>query len=129
MAKPVLALGHLAFDEDERRVIYRYGKADDDKVEMDYLDFIACLTIHIPDKGQVMIRYYGLYSNAHRGKVRKRSPSPRLRRTASALPILEPPPLGDHLHRQETSATCTARGTLLIRSRPAKPIKGITLPV
>jgi len=25
----------------------------------------------IPDKGQVMIRYYGLYANAHRGKKRK----------------------------------------------------------
>lgn len=24
-----------------------------------------------PDKGQVMIRYFGLYANAHRGKVRK----------------------------------------------------------
>ena len=35
---------------------------------MDYLEFIARVTSHIPDKGQVMIRYYGLYSNAHRGK-------------------------------------------------------------
>ena len=26
---------------------------------------------HIPDKGQVMVRYYGLYASAHRGKVRK----------------------------------------------------------
>ena len=31
--------------------------------------FIARVTSHIPDKGQVMIRYYGLYSNAHRGKM------------------------------------------------------------
>jgi len=29
---------------------------------MDYLEFIARVTSHIPDKGQVMIRYYGLYS-------------------------------------------------------------------
>ena len=29
------------------------------------------MTSHIPDKGQVMVRYYGLYANAHRGKVRK----------------------------------------------------------
>jgi len=40
---------------------------------MDYLEFIARVTSHIPDKGQVMIRYYGLYSNAHRGKKRKES--------------------------------------------------------
>ena len=38
---------------------------------IDYLEFIARVTSHIPDKGQVMIRYYGLYSNAHRGKMRK----------------------------------------------------------
>ena len=38
---------------------------------MDYLEFIARVTPHIPDKGQVMIRYYGLYANAHRGKMRK----------------------------------------------------------
>ena len=88
MAKPVLALGRLSFDEDQGKVIYRYGKADDDRVEMDYLDFIARVSTHIPDKGQVMIRYYGLYSNAHRGKEKKRG------RAASALPVLEPPPPG-----------------------------------
>jgi len=38
---------------------------------MDYLEVIARVTSHIPDKGQVMIRYYGLYINAHRGKVKK----------------------------------------------------------
>ena len=38
---------------------------------MDYLEFIARVTSHIPDKGQVMVRYYGLYNNAHRGKMRK----------------------------------------------------------
>jgi hypothetical protein len=38
---------------------------------MDYLEFVARVTSHIPDKGQVSIRYFGLYANAHRGKVRK----------------------------------------------------------
>ena len=33
------------------------------------------MTSHIPDKGQVMVRYYGLYANAHRGKVKKHCPS------------------------------------------------------
>jgi hypothetical protein len=31
---------------------------------------------HIPDKGQVTVRYYGLYANAHRGKARKASLAP-----------------------------------------------------
>ena len=30
-----------------------------------YLEFIARVTSHIPDKGQVMVRYKGLYANAH----------------------------------------------------------------
>jgi hypothetical protein len=45
--------------------------------------FIARVTSHIPDKGQVMVRYYGLYSNAHRGKVRKAAADP------SRPPIIE----------------------------------------
>ena len=40
---------------------------------MDYLEFIARVTSHIPDKGQVTDRYHGLDANAHRGKVRKAS--------------------------------------------------------
>jgi hypothetical protein len=43
---------------------------------MDYLEFIARVTSHIPDKGQVTVRYFGLYANAHRGKVRKASLGP-----------------------------------------------------
>jgi hypothetical protein len=43
---------------------------------MGYLEFIARVTTHIPDKGQVMVRYYGLYANAHRGKERKAGLSP-----------------------------------------------------
>jgi hypothetical protein len=38
--------------------------------------FIARVTSHIPDKGQVMVRCFGLYANAHRGKVKKASQSP-----------------------------------------------------
>ncbi|MFW6129392.1 MAG: hypothetical protein ACOC6P_04020 [Candidatus Aminicenantaceae bacterium] len=34
------------------------------------------MTSHIPDKGQVMVRYYGLYANAHRGKMRKKDADP-----------------------------------------------------
>jgi len=34
------------------------------------------VTSHILDKGQVMVRYYGLYANAYRGKVRKTVISP-----------------------------------------------------
>jgi len=31
---------------------------------MDYLEFIARVTSHIPNKRQVKMRYYGLYADA-----------------------------------------------------------------
>lgn len=63
-----------------RSATYMYGKGWQREEHMDYLsvcnaqtglEFIARVISHIPDKGQVMIRYYSLYSNAHRGKMRK----------------------------------------------------------
>lgn len=50
---------------------------------MDYLEFIAWVTSHIPDKGQIAVRYYGLYANTHRGKVKKTN------LVAFPLPIVE----------------------------------------
>ena len=51
---------------------YRFGKGPGEQETMDYLEFIARVTSHIPDKGQVMVRYYGLYANAHGGRSRRR---------------------------------------------------------
>jgi hypothetical protein len=85
MIRPVLSLERLTFLEPEGKVGYRWGRdgAGQETEVMDYLEFIARVTSHIPDKGQVMVRYYGLYANAHRGKVKKESQSP------SALRIVE----------------------------------------
>jgi len=68
-----LALERLTLLEPEGKVGYRYGEKGAEQETMDYLEFIARVTSHIPDKGQVMVRYYGLSANAHRGKVRKAS--------------------------------------------------------
>jgi hypothetical protein len=78
MLRPVLALERLTFLEPEGKVGYRWGRdgPGQETEVMDYLEFIAWVTSHIPDKGQVMVRYYGLYANAHRGKVKKASLSP-----------------------------------------------------
>jgi hypothetical protein len=65
------------------QVCYWFGKDAGEVERMDYLEFIARVTSHIPDKGQVTVRYYGLYANAHRGKSRKASLGP------SPLRILE----------------------------------------
>ena len=71
MIRPLLSLKRLLFDETAGKVRYQYSRHGSQEESMDYLEFIARVTSHIPDKGQVMIRYYGLYSNAHRGKMRK----------------------------------------------------------
>ena len=73
MIRPLLSLERLSLDEKEGQVCYRYGKKGQEVERMDYLEFIARVTSHISDKGQVTVRYYGLYANAHRGKARKAS--------------------------------------------------------
>jgi len=85
MIRPVLALERLTFLELDGKVGYRWGRdgAGQETEVMDYLEVIARVTSHILDKGQVMVRYYGLYANAHRGKVKKASLSP------SALQLAE----------------------------------------
>jgi hypothetical protein len=60
MILPVLALERLSFLEQEGKVGYRWGRDTADREAMNYLEFIARVTLHIPDKGQVMVRYYGL---------------------------------------------------------------------
>jgi len=76
MIRPLLSLERLSLDEKEGKVCYRYGKEGEEEERMDYLEFIAQVTSHIPDKGQVTVRYYGLCANAHRGKVRKSAAVP-----------------------------------------------------
>jgi len=71
MAQPLLSLERLSLDEKQAQVSYRYGKDAQEMERMDYLEFIARVTSHIPDKGQVTVRYYGLYAIA--GKSRRRS--------------------------------------------------------
>ncbi len=58
MIKPLLSLKRLSIDKAEGKVCYQYGKDSSELEQMDYLEFIARVTSHIPDKGQVMIRYY-----------------------------------------------------------------------
>jgi len=73
MIRPLLSLERLSLDEKRAQVCYRYGREAGEMEWMDYLEFIARVTSHIPDKGQVTVRYCGLYANAHRGKVKKAS--------------------------------------------------------
>ena len=75
----------LSFDEKREKVLIRYkgpvkrrSKLPGHRVAvknqlelLDPLEFIARVMQHIPDPGQQMIRYYGIYANAARGKRKK----------------------------------------------------------
>jgi hypothetical protein len=74
-------LKRLFFHESKGKVRYQYDNHGLQEELVDYLEIIARVTSHIPDKDQVIVRYYGLYFNAHRGKLHK---------VASAL---SPPPI------------------------------------
>jgi hypothetical protein len=67
MIRPILALERLFFLEPEGKVGYRHGQGASDQETMDDLEFIARVTSHIPDKGQVMVRYYKSIPNPSRG--------------------------------------------------------------
>jgi hypothetical protein len=60
MIRPLLSLERLSFSEKVGKVSYRYRKEAEEVERIDYLEFIARVTSHIPDKGQVTVRYYGL---------------------------------------------------------------------
>jgi hypothetical protein len=81
MIRPLLSLKRLFFDQTSGKVRYQYSKDGSQEESMDYLEFIARVTSHIPDKGQVMVSYYDLYSNAYGGKMRKA-------RAASSPPLV-----------------------------------------
>jgi len=82
MIRPLLSLERLSFLEREGKVGYRWDQDRAGQEMMDYLELIGRVVSPIPDKGQVTVRSYGLYANAHRGKVRKASLSPLVLRMA-----------------------------------------------
>ena len=43
---------------------------------LDPLEWIAKVTLHIPEQGAQTVRYYGRYSNAYRGKTARRTQPP-----------------------------------------------------
>jgi len=54
MIRPLLSLKRLFFDETGGRIRYQYSRQGSEEESMDYLEFIARVTSHIPDKGQVI---------------------------------------------------------------------------
>ena len=81
-----LAASRLHFDEQRGQIEYQTKQGL--SRSMDALDWIALVTSHIPGSNEQMIRYYGRYSNASRGR----------RRQALALCVTRSQPDCDDLH-------------------------------
>jgi len=52
MIRPLLSLERLSFQEKKGEVSYRYGKEGEEEERMDYLEFIARVISHIPDRAR-----------------------------------------------------------------------------
>ena len=90
-ARNPVALERLEYDASARQVRYRSDKADGPTAgtdTVDPLEFLARVTAHIPNKHQVMTRYYGYYANRVRGTRKRREDLP-----AGPPPIAAPVPL------------------------------------
>ncbi len=85
-ARCPVSLERLEYDRESGTVSYTSDKREGPTAgrhTFEAVEFIARLVAHIPDKGQVMQRYYGYYANRTRGERRKAE-------QAVAEPVAEP---------------------------------------
>ena len=90
-ARAPVALERMSYEAESERVTYRSDKAAGPTAgteTVDPLEFLARLVTPIPDKGQVMQRYYGWYASRTRGARRRQGREPS--RTEAAVAIVEP---------------------------------------
>ncbi len=76
MSRPAVSLARLLLQPDSDEVLYfpKPGGHDGNAAEperVDALEFVARVLAQIPEPRKHLIRYYGYYSNAARGKRRK----------------------------------------------------------
>ncbi|HZX47583.1 MAG TPA: transposase [Nitrospirota bacterium] len=72
LIRPPVSLERLTYDRENQQVYYQ-GKAQTHTYHP--LDFLAYVSLHIPDKGEQIVRYYGWYSNKSRGLRKKDKPA------------------------------------------------------
>jgi hypothetical protein len=91
MLRNPVALDRLKYDAPGRQVRYRSDKLDGPTPgteTVDPLEFLARVTAHIPNKHQVLTRYYGYYANRVRGARCRRA-----RGTDTPMTVADPVPL------------------------------------
>jgi hypothetical protein len=82
-----VALDRLTYEAETGTVRYQSDKAAGPTAgseTLDPLEFLARVTSHIPNTGQVLRRYYGWYANRTRGRRRRAGMS-------ESGPLLQPP--------------------------------------
>jgi hypothetical protein len=75
-ARNPIALGRMQYQEEDSTVTYHSDKPTGPTAgseTVDALEFLARVVSHIPNKGQVLQRYYGWYASRVRGMRRKAS--------------------------------------------------------
>ena len=95
--RPSFAGTRVQFDPQEGQITYHTSKGI--RRHMDALDWIALVTSHIPDVHEQMVRYYGRYSNASRGK-RKKAKRQRLSQPSVASSSAESDSQADRFSRE-----------------------------
>jgi len=76
MKRPTVALSKMTFDSENGKVIYRANfnaMLGTDRIEVEPLEFIAKVLMHVPDRNNRRIMAYGVYSSRALGERRKRA--------------------------------------------------------
>jgi len=92
-ARNPVALERLTYDGPGTPVCYRSDKRDGPTAgteTVDPLEFLARIVTHIPNKHQVMTRYYGWYANRSRGTRRRAAEADG---APTPVPVAAPEPL------------------------------------
>jgi len=73
--RPAVALSKMSSDPENEKVVYRANfnaMLGTDRIEVDSLEFIAKVLMHVPDKNKRRVIGYGVYSSRALGERRKR---------------------------------------------------------
>ena len=76
MARPAVALSKMSFDPKNEKVIYRAGlntMLGTDRIEVEPLEFVAKVLMHVPNKHSRRVTAYGVYSSRSLGERRKQA--------------------------------------------------------
>jgi hypothetical protein len=68
-----VSLDRLSYLPEQNKVVYKDSAKGEQEKTFSPLDFLADLSIHIPDRGKHGSRLYGIYSNAHIGALRRQA--------------------------------------------------------